>query len=116
MSARVQGASTGLGRAFASVVARGGGKLSIVSKNEQRLRAACDELQAASRQHKVFARAADVGNASELANVRECASVCVCTLSMYSFLSCSLFVFCFLFLFLFFFFVDCERHWVRRRP
>lgn len=64
----VTGASTGLGNAYARLVAQAGAKLSIVSKNEQRLNAARDDLQRLAS-HKVFACSADVSKESEMNEV-----------------------------------------------
>lgn len=56
----ISGASTGLGFAFAQLVAQRGAKVSIVSKHAGRLAHAASELQAIAA-HKVVAEAADVG-------------------------------------------------------
>lgn len=57
----ISGASTGLGFAYAQLVASRGAKVSIISKHAGRLSTAASELQPNS-QHKVVAEAADVGD------------------------------------------------------
>jgi 3-dehydrosphinganine reductase len=57
----ISGASTGLGFAYAQLVASRGAKVSIISKHAGRLSSAASELQPNS-QHKVVAEAADVGD------------------------------------------------------
>ncbi len=62
----ISGASTGLGFAFAQLVARRGAKLSIVSKHEARLASAVAELQRVA-EHSVHGAAVDVGDAGAVA-------------------------------------------------
>jgi len=55
----ITGASTGLGKAYAKIVAKQGGKLTIISRNKERLKLAQDELSKIS-DYDVVATSADV--------------------------------------------------------